>query len=468
MKSLTVLIPMYDETVYYSAEELVADTKHGNQQTDEKSISLIEFLVEKHKVEFNNLAARIKFPSSNSAGLNPDGLSASASALLDEFLFRHSNPTTHIKDGSTVAIPEDEWKLFENEVIDWCSYRGQTLARTVRGINYIRDALKLFAAYELAGESEAIESVIRDKFQLIIAAQIFGSRSETVHRAAIRRLCQHFPYIEIVYNYDVNADMKERIKMKTELLRTSTRVGLIIRQIDEQQLIQTMDSIQKNIGPVTLTQTDFPSTHDDSVNESVDRLVDQLTIHLDSFQALLNQLQLQSLHQTIDENDIEQLTKSKNDDQQSKHVYTDLELQAHATIDISWRETLLTVDRILALIHFIPSSTALRNDIFRMLVLSDQINCYQLSTTVLKGLRSERKEIKQTEQALNDFAGEAEKVLRKQFHSIQVRNGLAEVIELQNKICLMFVNSFRHAFCRRMISTTKNILKRLILQRFNC
>jgi len=57
---------------------------------------VIEFLVEKHKTEFNNLAARIGFSTgAEASALQSDGLTSQARALLDRFILENGQCAMH-------------------------------------------------------------------------------------------------------------------------------------------------------------------------------------------------------------------------------------------------------------------------------------------------------------------------------------------------------------------------------------
>ncbi|XP_050112527.1 putative callose synthase 8 [Malus sylvestris] len=129
----------------------------------------------------------------------------------------------------------DEWKNFlermgcenldglkeeskEEELRNWASYRGQTLSRTVRGMMYYREALKLQAFLDVAEEEDilegydAVESRNRElsaqldaladmKFTYVLTCQLFGSQkaSGDPHAQDIIDLMKRHPSLRVAY-----------------------------------------------------------------------------------------------------------------------------------------------------------------------------------------------------------------------------------------------------------------------------
>lgn len=200
LRSVSTIVPIYNETVWYSVEELKA-TSNTSQQQQQPHLSLIEFLVEKHKHEWNNFASRLKYSRCvlNTSSID-DGMTQQSRALLDDFL-----------KGSCAH---------DVDIVEWSSYRGQTLARTIRGLTHTLHALKLLAEYELTFDNmKELDMFIHSKYQIIIAAQIFGDRSQSQHRQQLRKLMQVFPHVHIVYNYDYIHDMKCRVNIRADMDR---------------------------------------------------------------------------------------------------------------------------------------------------------------------------------------------------------------------------------------------------------
>jgi len=86
----------------------------------------------------------------------------------------------------------------------------------------------MMAKYELdfdtsssAVKSQALEQFVNSKFQIILALQIFGKRGQGKQRRAVRALLEDHPYVEIVYDYDIAADVADRTKMKADFQRSA-------------------------------------------------------------------------------------------------------------------------------------------------------------------------------------------------------------------------------------------------------
>ncbi|VVB07526.1 unnamed protein product, partial [Arabis nemorensis] len=127
----------------------------------------------------------------------------------------------------------DEWKNFlervgcdKAEKIDlsddlkverrlWASYRGQTLARTVRGMMYYQKALELQAFYDRASDEELMEGyesssetimdacqqVVKEKFNYVVSCQQYGIHkgSQDPRAEDIQRLLTMYPYLRVAY-----------------------------------------------------------------------------------------------------------------------------------------------------------------------------------------------------------------------------------------------------------------------------
>ncbi|CAL8150603.1 unnamed protein product [Prunus armeniaca] len=129
----------------------------------------------------------------------------------------------------------DEWKNFlermgcenldglkdkgkEEDLRNWASYRGQTLSRTVRGMMYYREALKLQAFLDVAEDEDILEGydavesrnrvlsaqldAIADmKFTYVLSCQLFGSQkaSGDPHAQDIIDLMIRYPSLRVAY-----------------------------------------------------------------------------------------------------------------------------------------------------------------------------------------------------------------------------------------------------------------------------
>ncbi|EEC74403.1 hypothetical protein OsI_09759 [Oryza sativa Indica Group] len=186
MLSFSVFTPYYSETVLYSKDEL--------QKRNEDGISTLFYLQKIYPDEWKNFLARIN---------------------------RDENTT----DSELFSSPNDMMELRL-----WASYRGQTLARTVRGMMYYRKALMLQSYLEKL-QSEDIESAVATtglgladihfelspearaqadlKFTYVVTCQIYGvQKAERKPEAAdIALLMQRNEALRVAY-----VDIVESVK----------------------------------------------------------------------------------------------------------------------------------------------------------------------------------------------------------------------------------------------------------------
>ena len=190
MQGVSVLIPMNGETVLYGIPELLRDERVREGAVDDAGcITLIEFLVEKHRDEWANLAERIGFAPSTSPSHN-------AETLLDAFIAVHTRA-----DAVAVAA----FARYTEAIILWCSYRGQTLARTLRGLSYTRTALMHLTP-------GAREVDVDAKVQIVVAAQRYGVDAR--QRAEMRTVMTLLPWVQVVYDHDVRRWQEERVRRR--------------------------------------------------------------------------------------------------------------------------------------------------------------------------------------------------------------------------------------------------------------
>ncbi|XP_073063640.1 callose synthase 9-like isoform X1 [Primulina eburnea] len=154
MLSFCVFTPYYSETVLYSMSELLKENEDG--------ISTLFYLQKIYPDEWKNFLSRIG---------------------------RHENST------------ESEFSDNPNHILElrfWASYRGQTLARTVRGMMYYRKALMLQAYLERISTGDVEADIIGNesidvqgfelspearaqadlKFTYVVTCQIYGKQKE--------------------------------------------------------------------------------------------------------------------------------------------------------------------------------------------------------------------------------------------------------------------------------------------------
>ncbi|MBA0654649.1 hypothetical protein Goklo_021614, partial [Gossypium klotzschianum] len=106
----------------------------------------------------------------------------------------------------------------EEEIRKWVSFRGQTLSRTVRGIMYYRQALKLQALLEMPEYKDVLEDVnvfernnpkssaeldalVDMKFTYVVSCQMFGSHKSSGDPRAedVKDLMIRYPALRVAY-----------------------------------------------------------------------------------------------------------------------------------------------------------------------------------------------------------------------------------------------------------------------------
>ncbi|KAL5227560.1 hypothetical protein ABZP36_015825 [Zizania latifolia] len=165
MISFSVLTPYYNEEVIYSSHEL--------NKKNEDGISILFYLQKIYPDEWKNFLERI--------GVDPEN--------------------------------EGAVKRYMDDIRIWASYRGQTLARTARGMMYYRQALELQcyedminAQADLDGEEFARSKAIADiKFTYVVSCQLYGmhkaskdSREKGLYEN-ILNLMLAYPSLRIAY-----------------------------------------------------------------------------------------------------------------------------------------------------------------------------------------------------------------------------------------------------------------------------
>ncbi|GMI65572.1 glucan synthase-like 4 [Hibiscus trionum] len=169
MLSFSVMTPHYMEDVNFSLKEL---------QSSKGQVSIIFYMQKIFPDEWKNFLERMGYQNFNE--------------LID--------------DGK------------EEEIRRWASFRGQTLSRTVRGIMYYRQALKLQALLERPEYKDVLEDVnvvernnpklsaeldaLADmKFTFVVSCQMFGSHKSSGDPRAedIKELMIRYPALRVAY-----------------------------------------------------------------------------------------------------------------------------------------------------------------------------------------------------------------------------------------------------------------------------
>ncbi|XP_022717420.1 putative callose synthase 8 isoform X2 [Durio zibethinus] len=167
MLSFSVITPHYMEDINFSMKEL---------QSSKGQVSIIFYMQMIFPDEWKNFLERMGYQSLNEL----------------------------IEDGK------------EEEIRNWASFRGQTLSRTVRGMMYYREALKLQALLEKPENKDIHEDAIERnnpkltaeldaladmKFTYVISCQMFGSQNSSGDRRAedIKDLMRRYPALRVAY-----------------------------------------------------------------------------------------------------------------------------------------------------------------------------------------------------------------------------------------------------------------------------
>ncbi|GLT28286.1 hypothetical protein SLA2020_032280 [Shorea laevis] len=142
----------------------------------------------------------------------------------EEVIFSDEELNKENEDGISIMfylrkIYPDEWTNFQErlskkdkeEICKWASYRGQTLARSVRGMMYYRNALELQCSVEFNDNAVFSEDYTRMqalpdlKFSFVVSCQIYGALKSSddprdqSHQKDIRKLMLMYPSLRVAY-----------------------------------------------------------------------------------------------------------------------------------------------------------------------------------------------------------------------------------------------------------------------------
>ncbi|KXZ43170.1 hypothetical protein GPECTOR_99g805 [Gonium pectorale] len=217
MLSWSVLTPAYEEDVLYaveaglSAEELGLPKKKITDllsETDD-GFSLMAYLRAMFAFEWGNFKERIRRLVGTEVDI-PDW-----------------GQVTELDFGQGGLLFE-----YRTELQLWASYRGQLLARTVRGMMCYERALKVLCRLEYpapVGITDAdyerwVDAMVASKFEYVIAVQTYGRNSKSKDlrlrqlAQGVDTLVQRFPTLKVVYLDDA-----------TDELRGPTQYSVLIR-----------------------------------------------------------------------------------------------------------------------------------------------------------------------------------------------------------------------------------------------
>jgi len=173
IRSLTISTPYYNEIVMYSIKDLTV--------VNDDSIKLIYYLKTIYPFEWENLLERLQ-----------------------------------AKD------MEEALKKYPEEVQLWASYRGQTLARTVRGMMYNEDAIRFLHWLEICenevmhqfgcpcNKCKRLDDMVALKFNYVCTCQIYGKQKDEQRQQAadLEYLLRKHPSLRVAY-VDGPKKMKE-------------------------------------------------------------------------------------------------------------------------------------------------------------------------------------------------------------------------------------------------------------------
>ncbi|CUI14841.1 glucan synthase-like protein, putative [Bodo saltans] len=190
MPTWTTVIPAYNETIIFEEDQLVRSRTEGSPHL---RITEMEYLVHMYHDEWDNFAERIK-KTDDSWVVNADNYSMD---LLYSFL---GHPG-HAKLSEDVRF-EARW---------WATMRGQTLARTIKGIVNWRSALIHLIKLEEEGISDAeAERVLLRKCQIVVSHQTYNPKNDVTkshvcpHEEAMEMCFRRLKFFDLVYNDDKN------------------------------------------------------------------------------------------------------------------------------------------------------------------------------------------------------------------------------------------------------------------------
>ncbi|XP_031116196.1 putative callose synthase 8 isoform X1 [Ipomoea triloba] len=164
MLSFSILTPHYMEEVKFSSKEL---------RSRKQGVSINFYMKKIYPDEWENFSERIGMEISNES--NDD--------------------------------------LYEEDLRKWASFRGQTLSRTVRGMMYYREAIKLQAFLDMAENDDILRGYDNDrlaaqlealadmKFTHVVSCQMFGSQKTSGDPQAqdILDLMKMYPSLRVAY-----------------------------------------------------------------------------------------------------------------------------------------------------------------------------------------------------------------------------------------------------------------------------
>jgi hypothetical protein len=201
--SFSVMTPVYNEFVLLLLDEEAPMQPSLNRRYAKGGHTLLTYLVERYRDEWNNLIERMKrrkdFLGRDWADTSPDERSGDDIARLEK-----------LARGGTLEL-KTQWVREEVEM--WASRRFQPLGRTVAGVMQYRKAFELLAQFNFHDKrkdygSDAewmrmIHAEVDKRFQYVIGYQeysaIRGKSENDARIKALRRLMTYYPTLELAY-----------------------------------------------------------------------------------------------------------------------------------------------------------------------------------------------------------------------------------------------------------------------------
>jgi len=152
LPAITTLIPVYNETVIYSVDDIARPLNTGK--------TVLAFMIYKYPDEWKNFLERMKIPESAE-------IVDVVNSLIDGSFFANNMIQANLSPEATEVV---------FQVRLWVSNRFQALSRTVRGIMYRFEAYKFLLRLQNPEMSqEQAEKVCSEKFQLLVAYQTYAN-----------------------------------------------------------------------------------------------------------------------------------------------------------------------------------------------------------------------------------------------------------------------------------------------------
>lgn len=232
MLSFSVLTPHYMEEVKFSGKDLYSN---------EKGVSIIYYMQKIYPDEWRNFLERVWCGNSDGSETQKRDEVLRDWAFPEEEMLNTADKRMNFSKCMGFVGSNDD-KL--EELTNWASLRGQTLCRTVRGMNYYWKALRLQAFLDMAKDedilkgydvtegvndmlSAQLDAIADMKFTYVVSCQNFGLQKSSKDPQAqdIIDLLKRYPCLRVAYveEKEENVDGNKRMKTYTSVLLKSVR-----------------------------------------------------------------------------------------------------------------------------------------------------------------------------------------------------------------------------------------------------